>query len=97
MRTSNLELSLAQSKYAIEGIVKDEEIRKLRLSQCLLQDQVDELHEQLDEEQARSDGLEEDLDQALLSLDQHQADADSSQNQIRTQSREIANLKVRKQ
>lgn len=96
LRTANLELSLAQSKQAIEAIVKDEEIRKLRVSQCLLQDQVDELHEQLEEEQARSDGLEDQLDQASLSLDQYKADTESAQQQIRTQSREIANLRVRK-
>lgn len=94
LRTANLELSLSQSKQAIESIVKDEEIRKLRLSQCLLQDQVNELHEQLDEEQARSDGLEDQLDQASLSLDQYKADTESAQQQIRTQARELANLRA---
>lgn len=74
---------------------KDEEIRQLRLNQALLQDQTDELHEQLDEEQARSDGLEQALDDALMQLDQLRAEQQSSQNQIRTQAREIANLKVR--
>jgi chromosome segregation ATPase len=94
LRTAALELSLAQSKHAIEVVAKDEEIRKLRLSQCLLQDQVDELHEQLDEEQARVDELEEVVEGSLTSLDQHKAEAEQSRNQIRTQAREIANLKV---
>jgi chromosome segregation ATPase len=94
LRTASLELSLERSKHSVEIVTKDENIRKLRLSECLLQDQVDELHEQLDEEQARSDGLENALDDALLSLDQHKAEAELAQNQIRTQSREVANLKV---
>jgi chromosome segregation ATPase len=94
LRTANLELNLERSKHSVEIVAKDEEIRKLRLSQCLLQDQVDELHEQLEEEQDHSDGLEDALDEALLSLDQHKADAELSSNQIRMQSREVANLKV---
>jgi peptidoglycan hydrolase CwlO-like protein len=94
LRTATLELSLAQSKHAIEAVAKDEEIRKLRLSQCLLQDQVGELHEQLDEEQARIDELEGVLDETLASLDQHKAEAEQSRNQISTQARQIANLKV---
>jgi chromosome segregation ATPase len=94
LRTLTLELSLAHGKHSIEIIAKDEEIRKLRLSRCLLQDQIDELREQLDEEQGRVADLEDQLDEALASLAQEEADAEQSQNQIRTQSREIANLKV---
>lgn len=74
--------------------MKDEEIRKLRVSQCLLESDNSDLHEQLEEEQARSDELENALDDALLSLDEQKAEGEAAQNQIRTQSREIANLKV---
>ena len=95
LRTARLELGLERSKHSVEMVAKDEAMRKLRLSQLLMQDQVDELHEQLDEEQARSDGLEAALHEAQVSLDQHTADAELAQNQIRTQSREVANLKVR--
>jgi chromosome segregation ATPase len=65
------------------------------VSQCLLQDQIDELHEQLQEEQAHSDGLEDELRDALMQLDQHKAELDSLRNQNRTQVREVANLKVK--
>lgn len=75
-------------------IVKDEEIRKLRVSQCLLQDDNSDLHEQLEEEQARSDELENALDEALAQLDEHKAADVAVQNQLRTQMRESANLKV---
>ena len=78
----------------MQAVAKDEEIRKLRLSQCLLESDNSDLHEQLEEEQARSDELENALDDALLSLDEQRAESEVAQNQIRTQSREIANLKV---
>lgn len=78
-------------------VAKDEAIRKLRVSQCLLQDDNSELHEQLEEEQARSDELENGLDDALAQLDEHRAADEASQNHIRTQARENANLKVRLQ
>lgn len=65
------------------------------MRQCLLQDENSDLHEQLDEEQARSDELEAALDEALAEVDEHKAADEAAQNQIRTQSRENANLKVR--
>jgi chromosome segregation ATPase len=77
-------------------VAKDEELRKLRVNQCLLQDENNELHEQLEEEQARADELEEALDEMMMQLDQHKAEAELVQNQFRTQSREVANLKVGK-
>lgn len=64
------------------------------MRQCLLQDENSDLHEQLDEEQARSDDLEHALDEALIRIDEQKAEAEVAQNQIRTQSRELANLKV---
>lgn len=94
LRSANLELNLSRSKHSIDVVVKDEEIRKLQVSQCLLADDNSDLHEQLEEEQARSDELENALDDALLNLDEQKAEGEAAQNQIRTQSREIANLKV---
>ena len=94
LRSTSLELSLARSKHSIDVVVKDEEIRKLQVSQCLLASDNSDLHEQLEEEQARSDELENALDDALLNLDEQKAEGEAAQNQIRTQSREIANLKV---
>ena len=94
LRSASLELSLARSKHSVEVVVKDEDIRKLRVSQCLLESDNSDLHEQLEEEQARSDELESALDDALLNLDEQKAEGEAAQNQLRTQSREIANLKV---
>lgn len=89
-----LELNLERSKHSVEIVAKDEEIRKLRVSQCLLQDDNSDLHEQLEEEQARSDELENALDGALAQLDEQRAEGEATQNQNRTQAREIANLRV---
>ena len=75
-------------------MAKEEEIRKLRVSQCLLQDDNSDLHEQLEEEQARADELENALDEALAQLDEQRANSDAAQNDIRKLSREVANLKV---
>lgn len=94
LRTAKLELSLEKSRHSVEIVAKDEDIRKLRVKQCLLQDEVGDLHEQLDEEQARSDELEAALDNALMELDEQKAAHESAQKEIRTQSREIAGLRV---
>ncbi|KAF1916181.1 hypothetical protein BDU57DRAFT_496505 [Ampelomyces quisqualis] len=94
LRNATLELNLERSKHSVEVVAKDEEIRKLRVSQCLLQDEASDLHEQLGEEQARSDELENALDEALAQIDEYKAAADAAQKQIRTQARESANLKA---
>ncbi|KAH6864914.1 hypothetical protein BKA58DRAFT_235110 [Alternaria rosae] len=94
LRNATLELSLERSKHSVEAVVKDEEIRKLRVAQCLLQDDNSDLHEQLEEEQARSDELEASLEEALAQLDEQRAEAEAAQNTIRTQAREVANLKA---
>ncbi|KAH8727971.1 hypothetical protein GQ44DRAFT_610391 [Phaeosphaeriaceae sp. PMI808] len=88
------DLNLERSKHSVEVVVKDEEIRKLRVSQCLLQDGNSDLHEQLEDEQARSDELENALDEALAQLDEQRAAAEVAGNQMRTQARESANLKA---
>ncbi|KAF7454980.1 hypothetical protein A1F94_001631 [Pyrenophora tritici-repentis] len=94
LRNATLELNLERSKHSVEVVAKDEEIRKLRVAQCLLQDDNSDLHEQLEEEQARSDELESALDEALTQLDERHAEGETAQNTIRTQAREIANLRV---
>ncbi|KAH7390583.1 hypothetical protein BKA66DRAFT_413546, partial [Pyrenochaeta sp. MPI-SDFR-AT-0127] len=94
LRNATLELNLERSKHSVEIVAKNEEIRKLRVSQCLLQDDNNDLHEQLEEEQARSDDLENALDEALAQLDEQRAEGEATQNQNRTQAREVANLRA---
>jgi chromosome segregation ATPase len=66
----------------------------LQVSQSLLQGETSELHEQLEEEQTRSDELEKALEDALAQLDEQKSIGEAAQNQIRMQTREAANLKV---
>jgi predicted RNase H-like nuclease (RuvC/YqgF family) len=67
----------------------------LRVCQRLLQDENDDLHEQLYDEEARLEELEGRLDNALMEVDEHKATGEMAQKEIRMQSREVANLKVR--
>ncbi|OAL51978.1 hypothetical protein IQ07DRAFT_564589 [Pyrenochaeta sp. DS3sAY3a] len=94
LRNATLELNLERSKHSVEIVAKDEENRKLRVRQCLLQDENSDLHEQLEEEQARSDELENALDEALAQLDEQRAHGEAAQSQIKTQAREVANLRA---
>ncbi|KAF1945699.1 hypothetical protein EJ02DRAFT_500651 [Clathrospora elynae] len=94
LRNATLELNLERSRHSVEAVAKDEEIRKLRVAQCLLQDDNSDLHEQLEEEQARSDEKENALEDALTQLDEQRAEVEEAQNKMRTQAREVANLKA---
>jgi len=84
-------LNLERSKNSVEVVAKDEDIRKLRFQLLLQEDENDELHGQLTEEEARSDGLEQALDEALAQLEQVRTD---KENEMRTHARESANIKV---
>ena len=87
-------MKLERSKNSVEIVAKDEDIRKLRLQLLLREDENDELHGQLIEEEARSDGLEQALDEALAQLEQARTDKEALQNEMRTHTRELANIKV---
>ena len=87
-------MNLERSKNSVEIVAKDEDIRKLRLQLLLLEDEDDELQGQLTEEVARSDGLEQALDEALAQLEQARTDKEALQNEVRTHVRELANIKV---
>lgn len=91
LRAADLELNLERSKNSVEVVAKDEDIRKLRFQLLLQEDENDELHGQLTEEEARSDGLEQALDEALAQLEQVRTD---KENEMRTHARESANIKA---
>ncbi|KAF2495168.1 hypothetical protein BU16DRAFT_581914 [Lophium mytilinum] len=94
LRTTSLELNLARSKHSVEVVAKDEDIRKLRFQIQLLDDENDDLNEKLSEEEARSDGLETALDEALAQLEQLQSEKEALENDIRIKSRELSNVKA---
>jgi hypothetical protein len=97
LRTASLELSLERSKHAVEMVAKDEDIRKLRVRQCLLENESGDFQELLEEEQGRADDLEAALEEALAQVNEQKAAAEMAQKTMLTQSREAANLKVRAQ
>ena len=96
LQTAELELKLQVSQHAVEMISKDEERRRAAVAQLLLQDELDELRDQLQEEEARANDVESALDDALVQNDQHQVENESLQDQTRTQTRELGNLRVRR-
>lgn len=88
-------MNLARSKHSVEVVAKDEGIRKLRFQVQLLDDENDDINNKLTEEEARSDALETALDEALAQIDQSQSEKEDFQNNMRTKSRELNNVKVR--
>lgn len=95
LRTAECELELERSQRIVESVNKDEEIRKLRFQILLLEDENDDLQDQLQEEEQRSDKLETTLDDALAQLRKRDADIQRISNQLRMKMREAENMKVR--
>ncbi|KAF4301442.1 hypothetical protein GTA08_BOTSDO10781 [Botryosphaeria dothidea] len=94
LRTAECELELERSQRIVESVNKDEEIRKLRFQILLLEDENDDLQDQLQEEEQRSDKLETTLDDALAQLRKRDADIQRISNQLRMKMREAENMKA---
>ncbi|GME36044.1 Viral a-type inclusion protein [Neofusicoccum parvum] len=95
LRTAECELELERSQRIVESVGKDEEVRKLRFQVLLLEDENDELQDQLQEEEQRSDKLETALDDALAQLRETEAATQRLSNELRMKTREAENMKVR--
>ncbi|KKY28326.1 putative viral a-type inclusion protein [Diplodia seriata] len=94
LRTVECELELERSQRIVESVNKDEEIRKLRFHALVLEDENDELQDQLQEEEQRSDKLETTLDDALAQLREREADMQRISNELRMKMREAENMKA---
>jgi chromosome segregation ATPase len=77
-----------------ELIIKDEGSRRLRLRILMLENENDDLHEQLALGDDRIDVLEQENQEIRSQLDRAQEDVLRQENELRTQSRELNNLKV---
>jgi chromosome segregation ATPase len=77
-----------------ELIIKDEGERRLRLRILMLENENDDLHEQLAMGDDRIDVLEQENQEIRSQLDRAQEDVLQQENELRTQSRELNNLKV---
>jgi hypothetical protein len=77
-----------------ELIIKDEGARRLRLRILMLENENDDLHEQLALGDDRIDVLEQENQEIRSQSDRAQEDVLRQENELRTQSRELNNLKV---
>jgi chromosome segregation ATPase len=77
-----------------ELIIKDEGARRLRLRILMLENENDDLHEQLALGDDRIDVLEQENQEIRSQLDRAQEDVLRQENELRTQSRQLNNLKV---
>jgi chromosome segregation ATPase len=75
-------------------IIKDEGARRLRLRILMLENENDDLHEQLALGDDRIDALEQEREELRGQLQQALEDVSRQETEIRTQTRELQNLKV---
>ncbi|KAF2147261.1 uncharacterized protein K452DRAFT_314462 [Aplosporella prunicola CBS 121167] len=94
LQTAQLELDLERSHRIVEGVARDEDIRKLRCQILLLEDENDELHDQLAEEESRADRLEGTLDDSLEQLKVKEAEVLRLQNELRVKARASDTMKA---
>jgi chromosome segregation ATPase len=77
-----------------DDIVKDEAARRLRLRIILLENENDELHEQLAVGDERIDVAEQEIEELYEKLRLAQDDLSQKEAEMRSQAREVGNLKV---
>ena len=82
------------SSRIVEGITKDEDIRKLRVKIHIIEDEVEELIDQLTKEEERSDNLVRDLEETTAKSDELDIENQQLTNDLRIKSRELDNAKV---
>jgi chromosome segregation ATPase len=76
-------------------IIKDEGARRLRLRILLLENENDDLHEQLALADDRIGGLEQEGEELRAQMETAQEDTRRQELELRSQTRELNNLKVR--
>jgi uncharacterized coiled-coil protein SlyX len=94
LSTAELELNYERSLRIVEGVSKDEDIRKLKIRIHIVEDEVEELNEQLTKEEERSDGLVQDLEEAVAKMDELDAENQALVTDLRVKSRDLENTKV---
>lgn len=92
--TLALEVAYRESLRNNDLIVKDESARRLRLRILMLENENDDLHEQLALGDDRIDILEQECSELREELARAQEDASRQEAELRTQSRELLNIKV---
>lgn len=93
-QTHYLELAYEESLRKADVLIQEEEARRLQLRILLLEDENDDLNEQLTLEDEQMEGLERERAELRNSLEHVELDLRRSENDLRTQAREMSNLKV---
>jgi uncharacterized coiled-coil DUF342 family protein len=83
-----------ETLHNVDLIIKDEGARRLRLRILLLENENDDLHEQLAIADDRIDGLEQESDEVRTELENSREDLNRRESELRSQTRELKNLKV---
>jgi chromosome segregation ATPase len=94
-KSQALELAYRETLLKTDLIVKDEAVRRLRLRILLLEGENDDLHEQLALADDRIDVLEQESEELRAQLEETQENARLQETELRAQTRELNNLKVR--
>ena len=93
--SQSLELAYKESLGKADFIIRDEGARRLRLHILLLENENDDLHEQLALADDRIDTLEQEHDEVRAQQEHAEDDACHYENELRAQTRELSNLKVK--
>lgn len=88
-------MNYEKSSRIVEGVAKDEDIRKLKVKMAIKEDEVEELNEQLAKEEERADLLIQDLEDANARTDDLDADVQQLMNELRVKTRELDTARVR--
>ena len=89
-----LEMAYQETLRNTDIIIKDEGARRLRLRILMLENENDDLYEQLALGDDRIDALEQEREELRGQLQQALEDVSRQETEIRTQTRELQNLKV---
>jgi chromosome segregation ATPase len=94
LQTTNFELNYERSSRAVESVVKDEDIRKLKYQVLGLEDENEELIEQLDKEEVHVQNLERDLECALARYEELDNEIQRLNEELRVRLRESSTMRV---
>ena len=94
LQTVNFELNYERSSRAVECIIKGEDIRKLKYQLLLLEDENEDIIEQLDNEEAHAQNLEQDLENALARCEELDNEVQRLNEELRVKLRESSTMRV---
>lgn len=94
LQTTKFELNYERSSRIVEGVAKDEDIRKLRFKIAVMVDEIEELNEQLAKEEERADGIAQDLEDAVAQTGELDATVQQLSNELRLKTRELEAAEV---